>query len=90
MSKTVRQSEKARAQAREQGRVLLVTEDGAVARQAAELEAAGLFVAVSEGGTTALIAIQRTRPHVVVADSRLRGISAQEFLRIIQVVPYGQ
>ena len=81
MSTTVRQNEKPRAQSREQGRVLLVTEDARVGRHAAELESAGLFAAVCEGGTKALIAIQRTRPHVVVADARLRGISAAEFVR---------
>ena len=63
--------------------MLLVTDDPEVGRGAAALEAAGLFVALCEGGTKALIALQRTRPHVVVADARLKGISAQEFLRML-------
>lgn len=83
MSTTVRQDEKQRAPARDRGRVLLVTEDAGVGRSAAALEAAGHFVAACEGGTKALIALQRTRPHVVVADARLKGISARELVRML-------
>jgi two-component system, cell cycle response regulator len=83
MSTTPREGEKMRAPAREQGRVLLVTDDPEAARAAEALEARGLFVARCEGGTKALIALQRARPHVVVADSRLRGIAGHEFVRVV-------
>jgi two-component system cell cycle response regulator len=83
MSMTARQNEKKRAPARDQGRVLLVAEGARVGETAAGLEAEGLFVSASEGGTKALIALQRTRPHVVVADARLKVISAQELVRML-------
>jgi len=83
MSTTARQNEKKRAPARDQGRVLLVTEDAHVRSGAVALEADGLFVSASEGGTKALIALQRARPHVVVADARLKGISAHELVRML-------
>ncbi|HWS56446.1 MAG TPA: GGDEF domain-containing response regulator [Pyrinomonadaceae bacterium] len=87
MSTTVRESEKKRPPARDQGRVLLVAEDARVGATAAGLEAGGFFVAATEGGTKALIALQRTRPHVVVADAGLKGISAQELVRMLVEAP---
>lgn len=83
MSTTAQQNEKQRAQSRDRGRVLLVTEDTRVLASAAVLEAEGFFVSSSEGGTRSLIALQRARPHVVVADSRLKGVSAGELLRML-------
>jgi len=69
--------------ARDRGRVLFVTGDAAFTAHAAALEAAGLFVGASEGGAKALLALQRTRPHVVVLDSGLTGISAGELVRML-------
>jgi two-component system, cell cycle response regulator len=83
MSTTARQNERQRAPARDQGRVLLVTEDPRVLASAAALEAEGFFVSASEGGTRSLIVLQRARPHVVVADSRLKGVSARELVRML-------
>ncbi|HEX8557274.1 MAG TPA: GGDEF domain-containing response regulator [Pyrinomonadaceae bacterium] len=68
---------------RDQGRLLLVTDDPRVGEHAAGLEARGFFVAGVEGGAKALVALQRTRPHVVVADSALKGISAAELTRML-------
>lgn len=48
---------------------------------AKSLEEAGHFVVLAEGGAKSLIALRSTRPHVVVADTRLKGVSAAEFLR---------
>ena len=42
------------------------------------IEVAGLDVVGVEGGAAALVALQRTRPHVVVTDVELKGISAAE------------
>ncbi|HZI18449.1 MAG TPA: diguanylate cyclase [Pyrinomonadaceae bacterium] len=69
--------------ARDRGRVLFVGGDPAVTRHAASLEAAGFFVGASEGGAKALLALQRTRPHVVVLDAALTGISAAELVRML-------
>jgi diguanylate cyclase (GGDEF)-like protein len=83
MSTTARQNEKLRAPARDQGRVLLVTEDPRVLASSAALEAEGFFVSTSESGVKSLVALQKARPHVVVADARLRGVSAHELVRML-------
>ncbi|HEX7174392.1 MAG TPA: diguanylate cyclase [Pyrinomonadaceae bacterium] len=82
MSATARSGEKRLAQPRDQGRVLLITDDAATNACVATLEGAGLAVfGVEGGGAAALVALQRTRPHVVVADVSLKGISAGELAR---------
>jgi two-component system, cell cycle response regulator len=70
--------------ARDRGRILFVTGDTAMTGHAAALEAAGFFVGASEGGARALLALQRMRPHVVVLDSGLTGISAGELVRMLR------
>ena len=70
------------AQPRDQGRVLLIMDDAATNACGATLDAAGFAVfGVEGGGAAALVALQRTRPHVVVADVGLKGISAGELAR---------
>ena len=83
MSATARSGEKKRAQARDQGRVLLITDDARASACLAALEAAGFAVVGVEGGAAALVALQRTRPHVVVADTRLKGIGTGDLLRVL-------
>lgn len=83
MSATTRGEEKKRAHSRDQGRILLISEDARVVAHAAALEGAGFVVAGVSGGAKALIALQRTRPHVVIADARLRGISARDLGRVL-------
>ncbi|HJQ31147.1 MAG TPA: diguanylate cyclase [Pyrinomonadaceae bacterium] len=68
---------------RDQGRILLVSDDPSVSRHAAGLEAAGFAVVGVAGGARALVALQRTRPHVVVADVNLKGIRATEMARML-------
>jgi two-component system cell cycle response regulator len=68
---------------RDQGRILLVSDDPSVSRHAAGLEAAGFAVVGVAGGARALVALQRTRPHVVVADVNLKGIRASEMARML-------
>ncbi|HWW76841.1 MAG TPA: GGDEF domain-containing response regulator, partial [Pyrinomonadaceae bacterium] len=68
---------------RDQGRILLVSDDPSVSRHAAGLEAAGFAVVGVAGGARALVAFQRTRPHVVVADINLKGIRASEMARML-------
>ena len=72
-----------RQQSRDQGRLLLVTDDAKLAAHAAGLEERGFVVAGVAGGAKALVALQRTRPHVVIADTGLRGISAAELTRML-------
>jgi len=83
MTATSRTRDGRRQSARDQGRVLLVADDPRVASHASALEEAGFAVAGVEGGAKALVALQRARPHVVVADSRLKGISAAELARML-------
>ena len=83
MSATTLGGEQKRAHSRDQGRILLISEDARVVAHAAALEGAGFVVAGVSGGAKALIALQRTRPHVVIADARLKGISAQDLGRVL-------
>jgi two-component system cell cycle response regulator len=83
MSATARTKDNRREQARDQGRVLLITDDPALNVYSAPLESAGFVVAGVAGGAKALVALQRTRPHVVIADTKVRGVSADELARIL-------
>ena len=78
MSATARSTEGGRAQVRDRGRVLLITEEKAGAAYVEALAEAGLDVVGVEGGAAALVAHNSARPHVVVADVRIKGISAFE------------
>jgi diguanylate cyclase (GGDEF)-like protein len=81
MSATARASSDERTHARDQGRVLLVTDEPSRAVYATALESAGFMVVGVAGGVAALISLRRTRPHIVVVDVDLRGISADELAR---------
>ena len=83
MTATARIGERRRQPSRDQGRLLLVTDDPQLAGYAAGLEERGFVVAGVAGGAKALVALQRTRPHVVVADAGLKGISAPELTRML-------
>jgi diguanylate cyclase (GGDEF)-like protein len=72
-----------RPPSREQGRVLLITDDPCLGVCTKALEEGGFFVAGVAGGAKALVALQRTRPHAVIADARLKGVSAVELARIL-------
>ncbi|HEX8070816.1 MAG TPA: diguanylate cyclase [Pyrinomonadaceae bacterium] len=67
---------------REQGRVLLVT-DAPSQAYAHALEQAGFAVVGVSGGMAALVQLRGTRPHVVLIDARLTGISAEELARLL-------
>lgn len=83
MTATSRTRDGRRQSARDQGRLLLVADDPRVAAYAAALEEAGFTVAGVSGGARALVALQRARPHVVVADVGLKGIRATELARML-------
>jgi diguanylate cyclase (GGDEF)-like protein len=67
--------------ARDQGRVLLVTDEPSRAAYSTALERAGFSIVGIAGGVAALISLRRTRPHAVVIDVRLKGIRADELAR---------
>jgi diguanylate cyclase (GGDEF)-like protein len=69
--------------AREQGRVLLVTDNPQMTAYGEAIERAGFVVVGVTGGAAALVSLQRTRPHVVVADAGLKGIKAEELARML-------
>lgn len=69
--------------ARDQGRVLLVTDNPQMTAYGEALERAGFVVVGVAGGAAALVSLQRTRPHVVVADANLKGIKAEELARML-------
>src|SRR5829696_6691522 len=83
MTATARFIDGHRQPTRDQGRVLLVTDDPRLSAYGAGLEERGFHVAGVAGGVKALVALQRTRPHVVVADAAVHGVSAPELARML-------
>ncbi|HEY6188053.1 MAG TPA: GGDEF domain-containing response regulator [Pyrinomonadaceae bacterium] len=83
MSAIARAVNNDRTQSRDQGRVLLVTDDPAMNVYTEALERAGFVVVGVAGGVAALVSLQRTRPHVVIADVNLKGIRADELARML-------
>ncbi|MCA1605565.1 MAG: hypothetical protein LC775_08880, partial [Acidobacteria bacterium] len=59
---------------REQGRVLLIT-DESIASCQASLEYAGLEVVGVSAAAAALVSLRRHRPHLVIASSAIKGLS---------------
>lgn len=80
MSAAARESSNARTRAREQGRVLLVTDNPSAAAYGAALEQAGFVVVGVTGGAAALVSSRRTRPHIVIVDIHLKGIGANDLV----------
>jgi two-component system cell cycle response regulator len=73
-----------RARLREQGRVLIVTDNPPAITYASALEDAGLTVVGTSKSVAALIALRRARPHIIVADGRLQGLSTKELASQLQ------
>jgi two-component system, cell cycle response regulator len=71
-------SQNERARAREQGRVLIVTDDPASATFAKTLEDAGFLVVGTTKSVAALVALRRARPHLIIADAGLQGLTTLE------------
>ncbi|HWT00024.1 MAG TPA: diguanylate cyclase [Pyrinomonadaceae bacterium] len=80
MTATAQATSNERTRARDQGRVLLVTDEPSVAAYGGALERAGFAVVGVTGGAAALVSLRRTRPHLVIVDIGLRGISADELM----------
>ena len=83
MSATAQMTESQRERARDRGRVLLITDDLTVSAYRAALEAAGFMVVDVTGGAAAMIALGRARPHIVIADANLKGITTEELSRML-------
>lgn len=81
MNEITRAGDAGRSTTRDQGRILLVTDDPQVAAYGAALEAAGFVVAGVTGGAAALVSLRRTRPHLVISDINLKGIAAEGLAR---------
>ncbi len=81
MSATARSAQNNRKEARDQGRVLLVTDEPAAASYGEALEKEGFHVVGVTGGAAALVSLRRTRPHIVVVDIHLKGIGADDLVR---------
>jgi diguanylate cyclase (GGDEF)-like protein len=67
---------------REQGRVLIVSDDPSVGRYKDVFEGDGFTVVGITAGRAALVALQRTRPHLVVAHAKVKGVTPDE-LRLV-------
>jgi diguanylate cyclase (GGDEF)-like protein len=80
MTATAQAPSTERTHTRDQGRVLLVTDEPSVAAYGGALERAGFAVVGVTGGAAALVSLRRTRPHLVIVDISLRGISADELM----------
>ena len=89
MSATARATSNDQIRARDQGRVLLVTDEPSVAAYGAQLEQAGFAVVGVTGGAAALISLRRTRPHIVIVDLNLRGIGADDLVHSLARVRDG-
>lgn len=83
MSATAQSKNTTRPISRDQGRVLLITDDPSLGAYRAPLEQAGFAVVGVAGGAAALVALGRSRPHIVVADVNLQGITAEELARML-------
>src|SRR6266508_4755184 len=67
---------------RDRGRVLLIT-DQPLAVHLRALESTGLEIVGVSGTAAALVTLQRSRPHVVIASINARGISTHELARML-------
>ncbi|HKP73480.1 MAG TPA: diguanylate cyclase [Pyrinomonadaceae bacterium] len=83
MSATAQATGNRTTSTRDQGRVLLVSDDRARASSREALERAGFAVVGVAGGAAAVVALRRTRPHVVIADANLKGINSEELTRLV-------
>ena len=86
---TARAAANDKTRTRDQGRVLLVTDEPSMAAHSSALEQAGFSVVGLTGGAAALISLRRTRPHIVLVDINLRGIGADDLVSSIHRVRDG-
>jgi diguanylate cyclase (GGDEF)-like protein len=68
--------------ARKRGRVLLIA-DEAVPAQVQGIESLGVEVVGVAGGAAAMVSLQRSRPHLVIASTAVKGVSTSELVRML-------
>lgn len=83
-----RRSKPADVGARERGRVLIITDEPGVEYRAA-LESAGLEIVGVTAGAAALVSLSRSRPHLVIASTDIKGLSAVELARMLSQIDDG-
>ena len=67
---------------RERGRVLLITDEPHPSYRAS-LESVGLEVVDVSAGVAALISLRRSRPHLVIANTGITGLSTEDLARML-------
>lgn len=67
---------------REQGRVLVITDEPSLPYRAS-LESAGLEVVDVSAGVAALISLRRSRPHLVIVSTVMKGLSIEDLARML-------
>ncbi len=67
---------------RGRGRVLLIT-DKLLTLPVHSMESAGMEIVGVVNGAAALVSLQRTRPHIVIADNGVQGVSKRELGRML-------
>lgn len=82
MSAASQEKTPVKAGVRDRGRVLLLTEEPPELLLQT-LETTGLEVVGVSRGTAALVSLQRSRPHIVVASTTVKGISRSELARTL-------
>lgn len=82
MAAPARDKRSIKPDARTRGRVLLIADEAAVAEIEA-LESLGLEVVGVARGAAALVSLQKSRPHVVIASTAVKGISTGELARML-------
>ncbi len=88
-ARAVRQKSANNTPTRDQGRVLIVTDEVAMSKYGAALDCASFAVVGVTGSRAALVELRRARPHVIVADVNLQGISARELARNLSISSEG-
>lgn len=89
MSAPAQATAKEVVRSRDRGRVLLVTDEPSVAAYGATLEEAGFTVVGVAGGAAALVALRHSRPHIIIADVNLKGITTPELTRMLSQMQEG-
>lgn len=80
---TVLKEKSVQTASREQGRVLLITDEHRASYRVS-LESIGLQVVDVSAGVAALIALRRSRPHLVIASTTIKSLSTGDLARTLE------
>lgn len=73
---------------RQRGRILIISDETEIVWRSG-LDEAGHEIVEVAAGAAALVALQRARPHVVLASNKVRGISNSELVRMLNQIDEG-